>query len=294
MNSYDLYEEFTKYNEYKEKYLELSSESHEYFLMHKYEIETNIDSYDEVKDNKEKSYELFQKHPFLKIYIILKTMAEHYNSVYKKYRTPSVFNNLGKCVLCKHRKSITIYDVDNDKMYNIETVDKRFIRYIQCGLYRVNKFITYINPDELPLIKVINLDLSESSELNSLDQKKICDQFNNEIIIARMFDNLFIPYSKENTVYNIDEELKNILMLYKENKIDKKEYYTRMYYYMILSSQNLNKLYLDSDDEHKEYILNAYLRLSEIHLIQKPIHIRTTSQLINNAILKRRKKHEAN
>ena len=268
MNSYDLYEEFTKYKEYKEKYLELSNESQEYFLMHKYEIETNIDSYDEVKDDKEKSYELFQKHPFLKIYIILKTMAEHYNSVYKKYRIPSEFKNLGKCVLCKHRKSITIYDVDNDKMYNIETVDKRFIRYIQCGLYRANKFITYINPDELPLI--------------------------NEIIIARMFDNLFIPYSKENTVYNIDEELKNILMLYKENKIDKKEYYTRMYYYMILSSQNLNKLYLDSDDEHKEYILSAYLRLSEVHLIQKPIHIRTTSQLINNAILKRRKKHEAN
>ena len=294
MNSYDLYEDFEKYKEYKRKCLELSNETQEYFMMHQYEIETHMSEFEDIKENREESEKYLRKHPSLKVYMILQTMSEHYNSVYKKYRTSSQFNNLGKCVLIKHRKSITIYDVDNDRTYNVETMDKKFIRYIQFGLYSANKFITYINPGEIPLVKAIASDIKVSGELSSLDDSKLCDQYNNEIMIARMFDNLYIMYSKDNTVYDIDHELSKVLVLFKENKIDKTEYYTRMYYYMILCNQNLNNLYQEADDEHKEYILNAYQRLSEIHLVKNPIHIRTTSEVINSAIIERRKKYEAN
>jgi hypothetical protein len=289
MSSFDLYEDYIKWVECKLKLLEFESDIRDYFMLHQYEIETNIDDYEDIKNDKEKCEKLFEHHPTLKTYIILKMMQEHYLSAYNKYQVSSQFDNLGKCVLIKFRKSLTIYDTDNDKTYNIESEDKKFLRYIYMGLVNSDRFIAYINPGEIDLIKVVSQEVKH--DLPSLNDKEICKKISDEVIIARMFDNLYIMYSSENKVYNINDELQNILILFKNNQLDKEEYFTRMYYYLILSNQDLNKLYLEADDEHKKYIINAYIRLSQLN---SDIHIRTTSDIINKAVLERRKKYEAN
>ena len=290
---FKLYEDFKNYNKFQTKYKNSKFQTHEFYMSHIYEIDTSIDDYYESSDDKDKCEEIFKANPVLKTYLSLETIKNHYKEERNKYKISPELEKLGKSVMCLYQNSFSLYDLDNNIIYNFEIDNKNIIKYIEYGLTKCNKFIAYINENELNVIKVINQDIINDSKLSQLDDKEICNRMFNELVRARMFDDSYIYFTDTNQIVNRDDEYKRILDDYRNNKIDKKEYYIRFYYCLILCEQNITKLYLEADNEHKEYIIDAYLLLSEYHYNNNKVRIRSTSAVINEAVLNRRKKTDA-
>ena len=282
--------DYVTYKKYQKKCKDSKLQTHEFYMTHLYEIETSIDEYYESADDKEKCQELFKVCTSIKTFLSLQTISNQYKQIRNKYVISPELEKLGKSVIYICPNSFTIYDVENNKTYNFELDELNVIKYIEFGLTKLNKFIAQISENELNVIKVIYQDITSDIKLSKLPDKEICNRIFNELIRARMFEDSYMFYTSENQVMSKEEEFKKIIKDYNDKKITKKEYYIKFYYVLILCDQNITELYINADDEHKEYIIDAYLMLSEYHYDNKAIRIRSTSEIVNEAILERRKK----
>ena len=287
-----LKQDYNSFIKYRTNYKSIKLQVHDFYMSHIIDIENHLDEYYENVNDRKKCEELFCRCPNVKIYLSLEAIKKHYKEEKDKYMISSELSKLGKCVICNNENNITIYDIDKNKVYNYEIDNVNLITYIEMGLKKINKFISYVNQNEINVVKVIISDIKDTDSNVSLSEKEISNKINNELMRARMFDASYIFYTNDNEIFNLTDEFKKILDDYSQDKISKKEYFIRYYYYLILCDQKIDELYLNADNEHKEYIVDAYLKLSEYSKSNK-VRIRTTSSLINEAVLKRKKKTDA-
>lgn len=267
--------------------------THNFYMEHFDEIEDNLDKYYEYINDQQKLDKLFKKHQALKDFITLNMIKDHYKEKMDYYSVSPEINKFGKSVICIVNTNVFIlYDLDSYKKYFFETNDIKIAKYIEIALKKLNKFVSRIYLSEINVTKVIYSDLKETEGFTSLESKKQCKKIENELNKARMFDDSYIVDGKDVLPINLDDEYRNLICLYKDKKISKDEYYKRFYFCRIISGENIEQMFKRADDEQKEYIMQVYIELSSDNYNKKgKVHIRTTSDLINQEVLNRRNKN---
>ena len=284
-------EDFIIFKKSQGRYRFYKNQVRQFYVSHLYEIDSKLDEYYEICEDKNKTKKYLLDHPVLKTYLSLELMRKHYEEQQKKYSTSDELNKLGMSALCINKEGLQIYDVENNKYYYCELNDEKFVKYLTIGLQRLNKYIAAIDSDEASVLKVIYMDIQKDERLSKLSKKEICNRMSNELNKARMFDSSFMLLDNNRFFpQNINEEYIKLIFLYKNGLITKEEYYVKYYYYRIISEQNVENLFLNSNKEHKKYIIKAYNILSTYRFDNNMVHIRTTSKLINNEVIKLRKK----
>lgn len=283
--------DFKVYNNSKRNYRFYNKVTHDFYMENMIEINDHLDTYYDLVANKKSTDELFLNHPNLRTYLTLQFVVEYFDKKTKEYSISSELENLGKCVLIDEDNVHILVDIDHDKEFILFGADEKLLKYITIALSKKNLFIGDIKRSELSLVKVINFEIEHDDKLKTDTNKAKCNRINRDLVKARYLDNSFYVDVKvnNNIPTDITEELKKLLVLYKNNEITKEEYLNNIYYLLIIESQNPEKIYDFAPDDFKEYVINAYIKLSSFG---NDIHLRTTSEIINNLVLKRKK--EAN
>ena len=284
----NLINDYFTFRKYSREYRIHKAESHDFYMEHRILLDNSLDEYYENYNNTVKIKNLFDKEPILKTYLSLEIIKNHLKEQKNKYSVSSEINNLGKCAIYINKNILVIYDIDNNVNYSYKIDDEGVINYIKTCLQKTDKFIGEISLEEISVLQVIYYDIMHNDIFKNESNKVICKHINNELNKARMFDNFYIDRDQnKNLPVNINEEFAKLIELYKNKQITTEEYYIRYYYFLILSNQDVEKLYNKADIIHKEYIMKAYLELSSYN---SKVHVRTTSKIINKAVLERVKK----
>lgn len=286
--------DYSKFKNSQKNYNIEKKNLHSFYMEHMIELDPCLDEYYEVRTDKDKTEKLFFDHPNVKTYLSLELAKTHFKELMNKYKVSSELDSLGKCAICVKKDEeddkniLVIYDLDNNVNYCYKIEKYELIKYISYALELTNRLISEINIFEIPVLQVIYNDILNDNELSKLDNKSICKIIERELNKARSFDSSYILVTEKNRLpLNIDEKYKELLASI--DSVSKEEYLVQLYIYRILSEQNIEKLYEDADDEHKEYIIKAYISLSSFN---SEYHIRTTSRKINDIVLKRTKKSD--
>lgn len=288
-------DDFHNYSNYKKYYKLAKQELYDFFILNRYEIDSTLDEYYEIISDRKKVNEYLSKHQALRTYLLQELVKNHYRELVKKYAVSSQLDNFGKCAICKTDEVLIIYDMDNNMNYCYQINDDGIINYIVNGLKLTSKYICDFSIDEICVLQVIYADIKKMSSQKNISDKEFCNRISNELNKARMFDNSYIDASINKTLpENITEEYIKLIKLYDAGLVSKDEYIERLYILRILSEQNVEKLLIQAESEDKEYILNAYTKLSTYPFNNDQIHIRTASRRVNAEIIKRRKKTDTN
>lgn len=294
IDSDKLTQDFNSYVKLRDKLKSIKQQKHDLYMEHIVEIDNGlIDYYENIHDHKSCD-KLFEKHPNLKTYLCLEEIEKEFENRLKTQTISKELLFLGKSVIYKLDTSITIFDIEHNKKYNLPITNPSILRYIENNLKSLKRFIGYANNGENSVLRVIYNEVMLDAKTLSLSDDKICSIIGAELAMARMYDGSYIMYNQDNEVYNFDQECAELNKLHSEGKITDQEYYEKFYYYFILCKGNLTETFMLSDLEKRNYMVNAYLKLSQYHHGSKKVRVRTTSEVINNEVLERIKKSDAN
>ena len=217
------------------------------------------------------------------------------NEVYEFY-----FDDWGEYVLLNQGNKKLILDLYKLSMLDVTEYQKDFLEFIKNA---VDKKMLEITPDDLPLLMAIKSEIDYEKEDNIdyydvvgeeyLIRSDLPHQLKLDFIRAKMTDK---KVREENGIVNSRPFILNSLrqkMIMKELE-DKKETlseeeYTVKYYETLMSfGNNIEKMYLEADEENKKYIIEAYYNISTSEDHDK--HFRTASPIINIELLKEKYK----
>ena len=280
-----------EYKAYKSAIVKFRFFNHKYGKYRKENFELLDDCLEEYYSNlsdKKKIDNLLSTYPELKTYLSLEFLKEHYRQEIEKFRNPSFSKYVGFCVLYVENNKKIIFDLESKMCFDVTELEQPVFDYLISSLNYNNKYVGEVSKNDLVVLEVIKEEVIESKSVNN---NNIAKKIFSELIKAKAFDNFYMitNQSEKNSLpFNVDEELRKLLVLFKDDKISKEEYLVRNYYLLILKTQNPEQLYIDASDENKKYVLDAYIKLSSFGQ-NNTIHQRTTSRIINEQVLKRKR-----
>ena len=289
-NPYVLESEFKKCELYKKRFKFLKKEKWAFFQRHKNEIIELNEIYDSF-DNPEEADKFQSEHQVLRSFLLLDFLARQYKDEYRKALTstkPFEKDRFIVGLLRKDEDDFDLYDIVTKEFVDLSIYDKVRKNYIVEGLKRSNSFICIIKEEQIPLLEVIVNDIKYKYTRISPEKVPTCADINIDFIIALLFDNPKQKNNLEKKQKLMDKKMEESYQRFSKGEITEDEFYIRYYYYMILKNNDVEKLYLRSDEEMKKYILEAYYKLSSYSEMNDEFtyHERTESPLINKRILK--------
>ena len=296
LNEYALMSEFKQYKLCRDRYRFLKKVKWDIYKKNRDEINELNEIYLSIEDEDE-AKEFQYKHEKLRLFLIYEFLTAKYKSECKKYKIstrPFDEDRLVIGLLNDENICYELYDIETKETLSLIKYDDEMVNYIIEGLKRVNSFICFTDKSKLPLLEVILADIKNKYK-NDGTSKPSCFEINLDYAKASLFDHPKQLNNIEKIKNEIDKKIDENENSFQKNEITEREYYIRYYYYLMIKNRNVEELYLYEPEDKKEYILEAYYRLSSYSEMSEEFkyHERTESPIINKAILSRKyKKNE--
>ena len=252
--------------------------------------------FEDLKDTQE----LFESNPEVKEYYYntreKEKIRSNINEVYEFY-----CDNFGEYVLLNQGNKKFLLDLYSLGKLDVTDYDKDFLEFIKNS---IDKKMLEITPDDLPVLMAIKeeIDYKEKDRINYYDvtgsdyliRSDIPHQIKLEFIRSKMTDD---KCTKRDDIVNrmpfildTNKQAKMMQELEKQaSTLTKEEYLTKYYEMKMLFGNNIEKMYLEADEENKKYIIDAYYN-SSIQAFYDKKHFRTASPIINMELLKEKYK----
>lgn len=267
---------FEKINTFATAINGLKNAQRKFFKKNKDEIVESRDEYFGLTSNEEKR-KFLENHRQLNFFFEMDLFVQEYEKmIYKIQSDKSCFEPNKKIVLeeDERKKLKFMFELDTNEIWDISDFSTRKCIYLEDGLKSVNSLVSRVNVADAFVMKVIYSDLKKISE--NVTNAEISEEYE----IAKKFD------SKKNRINQFDylyvyKDLNNDYTL---NKIDYDEYQIRMCMLKMLETKDIEGMYLSASPKNKNYILEAYYRLSSGDNNFLNAKIRTRGPIINLAV----------
>ena len=232
---------------------------------------------------------LFKANPELKKYYVNTLRIKCINQRIYNY-TCFYDNEYGEYFFLNQGNKKFILDLYRCQKIDVTNYDRVFINFLKNA---IDKHMLEITPDDLPLLMAIKeeinyIDYIDENDFMVRGLSGRSDELKSEFTYAKMFDDKVYVNHAPFMLY-IDTRNKAIKNLEKLKETLSKEEYTVKYYEMkMLFGNNIEKMYLEADEENKKYIIEAYYNISTSEDHDK--HFRTASPIINIELLKEKYK----
>lgn len=289
-----LLNQFAQYSIAKQNYNDLKKACTKYFS--KYEsvlISEKIDFESRCLTDKEiKDY--LCKNDILRRFFHMKFLKDYYEEEKNRYKHDLSHVPIDKrYILIKEElkgENIKKYkgcliNLEDETSTSFDCLSIAEISFVLMLLDNANSYIGEIKSDDLSLILNIYSDIKNKNYDGRYSNSEIYKEYIKTLRNADVSKNEIFQSNLKKIILKAKEDLQNNLITYEEYKIIR-------YMYTIVTTDNIEKLYLRLDNSDKKIFLKAYKKLSSYEYFEKyQVYYRSSSQIINDDIyLKRRKK----
>lgn len=282
-----LIKNYIDFNDAKMFHRNVDKKVQKYYHKYRNEINSSRDKYYMIDDPVKKK-EYLVKNNLLRRFFTMNYLKEYLEE--KKY---NLLNDISSCkingkivlVSDNENEEIFLQDLETNKKIYLNKENEDFQKYIIGKLIKANSYIGEVDINDIEFIKNIIYDFKYFKESIINSNKLIYNEYINT----------------KNHDKELEKEMKNksyldyALKLEKENEQRNKnseEYLINNYIIKIIRERNIDQIYNDAN-ENKELVLKAYEKLSTYDdKLKLNIHIRTSSQCINEKLYQRRKSME--
>lgn len=293
--------QFTKYNLAKQNYNDLKKTCTKYFskyegklIKEKSEFESKNRSFQEARD-------YLSQNDVLRRFFHIKFLKDYYEEEKNRYRHDLSHVPANKrYILIKEEldddqeldKNDAIVQKYNGYLINLEdetstpfkNLSTAEINFILMLLDDANSYIGEIKSDDLSLISNIYNDIKHKNTNKIFSNNEIYKEYLKTLRNIDISKNEIFQNNLKKIILKAKEDLQNNLITYEEYKIIR-------YMYTIITTDNIEKLYLSLNNTDKKIFLKAYKKLSSYEYFEKyQVYYRSSSQIINNDIYFKRKK----
>lgn len=282
-----LIKNYIDFNDAKMFHRNVDKKVQKYYHKYRNGINSSRDKYYMIDDPVKKK-EYLVKNNLLRRFFTMNYLKEYLEE--KKY---NLLNDISSCkingkivlVSDNENEEIFLQDLETNKKIYLNKENEDFQKYIIGKLIKANSYIGEVDINDIEFIKNIIYDFKYFKESIINSNKLIYNEYINT----------------KNHDKELEKEMKNksyldyALKLEKENEQRNKkseEYLINNYIIKIIRERNIEQIYNDAN-ENKELVLKAYEKLSTYDdKLKLNIHIRTSSQYINEKLYQRRKSME--
>ncbi len=237
-----------------------------------------------------KAQKFFKANPEVKKYYVNTLRAQ---CMYQRVYNYTCFydNEYGEYFFLNQGNKKFILDLYRCQKIDVTNYDRLFINFLKNA---IDKRMLEITPDDLPLLMAIKEELNYIDYIDENDfmAKGLWGtpyELKREFRYAKMLDDKVYVENHTPFMLYIDTRNKAIKDLEKvKETLSKEEYLTKYYEMKMLFGNNIEKMYLEADEENKKYIIEAYYNIASSKDENK--HFRTASPIINIELLKEKYK----
>lgn len=289
-----LHRQYTVYNVAKDKYKSIEKLSTKYFKKHSDKLKKDISEYERLLFiNSEEANKFLLSHDALRRFYHIKYLKEFYDKMRKEYKNDiSLVPQDERFIMIRNKEEIidadsfennervevSFMNLQNGETFQLEVKDEQEIDFIITIMDKANSYVGEVSIDDISLIMNI---------FNDIKNKHDDHQFTN--------NELYNEYRKTKHSYDITKNellygnLKKIIAKSKENfkngVISAEEHKVNEYMLVIISTKNLEDLYMSLDQTEKDYFIRAYKKLSSYEYFKKyQLYFRTPSKIINEEV----------
>lgn len=273
--------QFESYLSFATKYNNMAKECKKFFKENKTDIIRLQQEYDCLDFSTDAPKKFLRDNEILRNFNNMKFLKDYYESRRN--------DCLSQTSCCKQNAKITLlidseldnqyfYDTESKEILDLRDYQGKQIEFMITLLINANSFIGKVDFTDLSLISNIAFQINEE------DIKSRNKYIYTEYLKTIKNDNKRIKHEERKRTFEFILNLKNeYYKNYQSLGNQYNENITDIYAFMILSGENMEKLFLCARDEDKDKIIDAYIKLSSYNE-DNPygINFRTSSQLIND------------
>ena len=291
-----LHRQYMVYKAAKNKYKYTEKLLTKYFKKHSNELKKDISEYESVSFIKpEESKRFLASHDALRRYYRIKYLKVFYDDMRKKYENDvslipqnerfiairDTEEKKENDILAAREYKITKIDFINlqtGDAFPLEVTDEQEIDFVISLLDKANSYIGEVSSEDISLIMNIYDDIKNKHDDHQFTNNELYNEYKRTKQSFDITRNELLYGNLQRIVEKSEEDFKNGLITEDEHKINK-------YMLTIVSSKDLEDLYIGLDDDEKKFFISAYKKLSSYEYFKRyQLYFRTSSKIINEDV----------
>lgn len=291
-----LHKQYMIYNAVKNKYRSTEKLATKYFKKHSNELKVDISEYERLLFiSPDESKKFLSSHDALRRFYRIKFLKDFYDEMRKKYKNDtSLVPQDERFIMIRSSEEthesntlkntetriikINFMNLQNGEAFPLEVKDEHEIDFIITLMDKANSYIGEVLSDDISLMMNIFNDIKNKHDDHQFTNNELYNEYRKTKQSYDITKNELLYGNLQKIITKSEEDFKNGVISADELKVNK-------YMLAIVSSKNIEDLYMSLDQVEKDYFISAYKKLSSYEYFKKyQLYFRTSSKIINEEV----------